>query len=244
MQEKRADISVAVITATYNSEKVLPRLIASLQAQTDRNFTWVVCDGGSNDRTIELIKEAKDLEVDWDSRADFGIYDALNRGLRRTSATHYIVAGSDDYFHANAIELYRRSLHARPAALTAANIVAGERILRPRGGSILLNKQMSIVAGHSLGVLVERALHERHGYYSKRYPIAADQLFLERAYLSGEAYHYADFTAGVFGEGGVSSTDVLGSLTESFRIHVELTGKVFLNLAIFLMRVLKNARRL
>jgi len=238
--------SIAIVTATFNSEAVLPGLIQSLQAQTDNNFEWVVRDGGSTDRTVELIREAQEsgMKVNVRSEPDFGIYDALNRGIRETLATHYLVAGSDDQFEVDAVARYRASLLESQAPFVAANIRSASRTIRPKGGSLLLNKQWVFVAGHSLGVLIAKEMHDRYGYYPKKYPIGADQYFLEKAYLAGERFHQADFVAGTFGEGGVSSVDVLGSLTESFRIHVDLTGKVLLNFLVFSLRLLKNIRRI
>jgi len=245
MTDQQASPTIAVVTATYNSEAVLPSLIQSLQAQTDLDFEWVVRDGGSTDRTVELVREAQadGLNVNLQSEPDFGIYDALNRGIKQTHATHYLVAGSDDQFEPDAIARYRAALDESGAPFVAANIRSASRVVRPKGGALFLNKQWVFVAGHSLGVLIEKEMHARYGYYPKKYPIGADQYFLEKAYLAGEHFHYADFIAGTFGDEGVSSVDVLGSLTESFRIHVELTGKVMIHFAVFTLRFLKNMRR-
>lgn len=246
MTDERNIPSIAIITATYNSEADLPKLIDSLKAQSDHDFEWVVRDGGSSDQTVTLVREAQKagLSIDLRSEPDFGIYDALNRGIRETSATYYLVAGSDDQFAVHAVARYRESLLKSRAPFVAANIRSASGITRPKGGSLMLNKQWVFVAGHSLGVLIEKKMHDEYGYYSKKYPIGADQYFLEKAYLAGERFFHADFIAGTFGEAGVSSVDVLGSLTESFRIHVELTGKVMLSFMVFSLRLLKNIRRI
>lgn len=44
-----SSISLSIITATFNTADVLPRLIDSLKSQTDPDFQWVVADGGSTD---------------------------------------------------------------------------------------------------------------------------------------------------------------------------------------------------
>lgn len=237
---------IAIVTATYNSAEVLSNLITSLQAQTDTDFEWVVRDGGSSDGTLELIGKAQEsgIKVNLRSEPDFGIYDALNRGVRDTAASHYLVAGSDDTFEPEAIARYRAALLETDAPFVAANIRTAAGISRPKGGSLVLNKQWAFLAGHSLGVLIKKEMHDRYGYYPKKYPIGADQYFLEKAYLAGERFHHADFTAGTFGEEGVSSVDLLGSLTESFRIHVDLTGKILVNFLVFSLRLLKNIRRI
>ena len=38
-------VTISVITATFNAGGHLPKLIESLRAQTDKDFEWVVADG-------------------------------------------------------------------------------------------------------------------------------------------------------------------------------------------------------
>ncbi|MGZ3612114.1 MAG: glycosyltransferase, partial [Ktedonobacteraceae bacterium] len=42
-------ITISIITATYNAAALLPTLIDSLRVQTDKDFEWIVADGGSTD---------------------------------------------------------------------------------------------------------------------------------------------------------------------------------------------------
>ncbi|MEN9258541.1 MAG: glycosyltransferase [Gloeomargarita sp. SRBZ-1_bins_9] len=96
---------LSVVTATYNAAHDLPRLIASLAAQTDQDFEWVVADGVSTDGTLELLEQARQKlqRVVVDSRPDFGIYDALNRAVKLASGEYYLVVGADDMLFPEAI---------------------------------------------------------------------------------------------------------------------------------------------
>jgi glycosyltransferase involved in cell wall biosynthesis len=237
---------ISIITVVLNSASTLPTLIQSLLDQSDQDFEWVVRDGGSSDGTQNLIRDAEQLglKIRFASEPDFGIYDALNRGIIDSAGTHYLVMGSDDCLETTAIENYRAALMRSGAPFVVANVRSRFRIIKPKGGSLLLNKQWVFMAGHSVGILIEKDLHKKYGFYSRRFPIAADQLFLEKAYLSGERFYHSDFLAGTVGSEGVSSTDVIGTISESFRIQVELTGKLGLNLVIFFLRLLKNFRKL
>lgn len=46
----------SIVTATYNAEKTLPRLLNSLAAQTCRDFSWIMQDGASKDTTLAVAE--------------------------------------------------------------------------------------------------------------------------------------------------------------------------------------------
>ena len=83
---------LSVIVATYNSEKTLNETLESLLAQTYRTFEVIVIDGLSKDGTVFIIKKYEPLFLDknikfyWVSESDSGIYDAWNKGLKKTNS--------------------------------------------------------------------------------------------------------------------------------------------------------------
>src|SRR5262245_157296 len=103
--------TISVITPTYNAATTLPRLIASLRTQTDRDFEWVIADGHSNDGTLEMLRGIDDLDIRITSQPDYGIYDALNRGVRTCSGEYYVVIGADDFFEPEAIRNFRSNVY-------------------------------------------------------------------------------------------------------------------------------------
>ena len=54
-------MNISVLTATYSAAMHLPHLIESLRAQTDRDFEWIVVDGGSLDNTLTQLRGAGDV---------------------------------------------------------------------------------------------------------------------------------------------------------------------------------------
>lgn len=98
---------ISIVTATFNAAALLPGLIESLSAQTDRNFEWIVIDGKSTDTTRQIIESAGSIVSTWISEPDFGIYDALNKAIRIASSEYYLVLGADDRLLPDAIAHYR-----------------------------------------------------------------------------------------------------------------------------------------
>ena len=237
---------ISVITASYNAAHDLPRLIESLRNQTNTNFEWVVADGGSTDGTLEQLNQVPDLKIIVDSRPDFGIYDALNRAIKLCSGDYYLVLGADDVLYSGSIECFCSVIKGKKNLdLIVANVEKDDgKILYPVKKWKFLYSQRAYVSSHAVGTLINKKLHDIFGYYSAKFPIAADQFFLKKVGDSGCVIYYAEFVAGKFGSKGVSNIDMLGSLTEFFRIQI-MTGECkYLQVLIYFLRILKNIKRL
>jgi glycosyltransferase involved in cell wall biosynthesis len=237
--------TISVLTATFNSADVLPALIASLLAQSDADFEWVVVDGASSDATLELVRSAGLRKVVI-SEPDFGIYDALNKGLGAASGSFYLVLGSDDVLEPDAVANFRQALAEADAVpdMVSARVRAGTRVFAAQRGKAWLYGLQGYVSQHSVGTLIRRALHDRHGMYSRKFPIAADQFFIKKAGNAGAVIRYCDFVAGEYGTAGCSSVDTAGTLTEFFRVQLLTEKNKLLQVAIFLLRLLRHYPRL
>lgn len=237
-------IKFSVITATYNAAEVLPRLISSLQTQTDQDFEWVVADGASTDETLVLLEKAKEtLNIRMDSRPDFGIYDALNRAVKMAHGDYYLVLGADDEIFPETIKKYKNICSAmRPGMVTARVEVDGRSYgIRSRPWEWLYG-QFAHVSAHAVGLVIRRDLHDRFGWYSRKFPIAADQLFILKAIHGEVSVCTGDFVAGRFSTQGTSGVDILGALVEGFRVQVMVGHNICLQLALLVLRVLKNIK--
>jgi glycosyltransferase involved in cell wall biosynthesis len=97
---------VTVITSVYNGEKYLEDCIKSVLNQSYDNFEYIIIDGGSTDKTIEIIKYYEQSISYWVSEADSGIYDAWNKGVEKAKGDWITFLGSDDKLLPDALEIY------------------------------------------------------------------------------------------------------------------------------------------
>lgn len=236
--EKKTKISI--VTATFNVANDLRNLIESLRNQSDKDFEWVVADGASTDGTLALLQSITDINVVTSSQPDFGIYDALNRAIKISSGDYYIVCGADDVFYSDAIANFRQAIEHSGADIIAANAMYGSRCMQVKKGPSWLFSQFSFIAAHTLATAFRKDLHLSYGYYSRLYPIAADQYFVKRACSGGATRYEGRFIAGVIGQRGVSSVDRVGNATEVFRVQVALGESIFVQTLLFLLRLLKS----
>ena len=90
----------SIITITYNAEQWLERTILSVLSQSYPNVEYIVIDGASTDRTVELIKQYEAGISYWVSEPDQGMYDAMNKGLRKATGDYvwFLNAGDMEAF--------------------------------------------------------------------------------------------------------------------------------------------------
>lgn len=209
---------ISVITAVYNAESCIGDLIESLRRQDDPDFEWVVVDGLSTDSTLEILKQVDDLNIKIISEADFGIYDALNKGVKACFGEYYLVAGADDVFFPNAVAAYKKAIDGDIDIITAT-VKMGSELAKPMGHSWIFGMR-AFISCHSVGVLIKKNLHLKYGLYSSKFPITADQLFIKHCCQNGAKTKIIDTLVGDYGVNGVSATDMFGGCTEMFRTQL------------------------
>jgi glycosyltransferase involved in cell wall biosynthesis len=93
---------ISIITITYNSIKTLRETLDSVKNQTYSNIEHIIIDGKSTDGSVDLCKKYKHIDL-LISEHDLGIYDALNKGIEKSTGDIIGILHSDDVFYSNDI---------------------------------------------------------------------------------------------------------------------------------------------
>jgi len=93
---------ISIVMPTLNHITYIERSILSVLNQNYPNTELVVIDGGSEDKTVEIIKKYKDHISFWVSEKDLGQSDALNKGFKYCTGQVYGWLNSDDIYLPNA----------------------------------------------------------------------------------------------------------------------------------------------
>ena len=87
---------ISIITVVYNSERLIEATIQSVLNQEFKNIEYIIIDGGSTDKTVDIIKKHDDKISYWVSEPDDGIYDAMNKGLQIANGEYLLFINSGD----------------------------------------------------------------------------------------------------------------------------------------------------
>ncbi|MED5098986.1 glycosyltransferase [Niallia circulans] len=170
---------ISIITACFNSEKYIEQTIQSVINQTYKNIEYIIIDGGSTDKTLDIIEDYIhyiDIIV---SEKDEGIYDAFNKGINLSSGDYIYFLNSDDYLYDkdvifNVVEESRKYLDIK---LLYGNVLS---VNEQNGYCKLIGEELTIeslkmdrMPSHQ-GIFMKRELFFENGLFDKKYKISAD----------------------------------------------------------------------
>jgi glycosyltransferase involved in cell wall biosynthesis len=93
-------MKLTIITINYNNKEGLVKTFDSVRVQTWKDFEFIVIDGGSTDGCKELIEQNHQINY-WVSEKDSGVYNAMNKGIRKATGDYVIFMNSGDFFMMN-----------------------------------------------------------------------------------------------------------------------------------------------
>jgi glycosyltransferase involved in cell wall biosynthesis len=90
---------VSIITPSYNQADFIEETILSVLNQSYLNIEYIIIDGASTDKSVEIIKKYAEKIAYWISEPDKGQADAINKGFRVASGEFICWINSDDILY-------------------------------------------------------------------------------------------------------------------------------------------------
>lgn len=94
---------ITVVTPSYNQGRFLERAIQSVLSQRYPNLEYIVCDAGSTDNSIEILKKYEKHLTYWVSEPDRGQSDAITKGWNMATGDVLAWLNSDDFYYPGAL---------------------------------------------------------------------------------------------------------------------------------------------
>lgn len=182
---------ISVITVCYNSATSLERTISSVADQDFQNVEHIIIDGGSYDGTIEILNRHSAQLAHIVSEPDDGIYDAMNKGLRRANGDIICFLNADDFFASESVlsrvaeQMDYLDLDALIADVGYFYSSNPEKLVRRYRSDRFSPKLLAWgwMPAHP-GLFLRKLVIDRVGYFKDDYEIAGDYEYVVRAFYN------------------------------------------------------------
>lgn len=225
--------SLTIITASFNSEQTIQATLESVLNQNHRPLEYIIIDGKSTDSTCDIIQanEAKfakkGISFNWQSEVDNGIYNAWNKGVKKSTGEWIAFLGSDDLYYKDSLLKYNEAINRFESAdfITAkARIIKNGKLQRNFGEPWkwkIFRKEMKIL--HA-GGFMRREYFQKYGLFDESFKITGDYEMLLRKKEKLEV-GFIDCFLVEMNAGGVSNSFVKEAFIEATRAKVNTANR-------------------
>lgn len=220
----------SVITVCYNAEATLEDTIQSVISQTYHHVEYIIVDGASKDRTMDIVNRYRDRIAVVVSEPDKGLYDAMNKGIRLATGDYLCFLNAGDSFHEDdTLQQMVHSIHT----LQLPDVLYGETELVDHEGHFLRMRRLQAPEhltwkSFRHGMLVcHQAFFPRRNLvmpYDLRYRFSADFDWCIKIMKKSKVLHNTHLTLIDYLADGMTTRNHQASLKERFRIMARHYG--------------------
>jgi glycosyltransferase involved in cell wall biosynthesis len=195
---------ITIVTVVFNGENTIEETILSVINQTYLNIEYIIIDGASSDKTVEVIKKYDEKIDYWISEPDGGIYYAMNKGTDLATGEWINFMNSGDIFYNNLVVYNVFENKNR-----YGDIVCGNTLFKFGNETIFMysdinNNMLKLVPKHQ-SCFIKSTIMKQYKY-DTHFKISADYNFLYKACNENKLFEYIDIVVSIYeAYGGISS---------------------------------------
>jgi len=210
--------ALSIITPTFNRAGTLGRTLTSVLGQDCHDLEHIIVDNLSDDGTDRLVADYQrraPYRVTYVRERDTGMYQAVNKGIRKSSGEWIHILNSDDVYASDRIVgMLTRREHACYDLLCGAVLMTDSRTGETIRYAPVYHEGRGLFDFPHPGTVIKKSFYEAHGYYDERFTIVSDVIFRARHYRKA-SYLILDEVVVLMGAGGLSTRYTARSLFES-----------------------------
>lgn len=230
---------LSIVTVTKNCDTTIGRTLESVKKIKTPEIEYIIVDGLSDDNTLSIVQQHREIVNTLISENDSGIYNAMNKGIALARGKYVLFINGDDELVADGFPEVLQKLQGGQADILCATTLVGS-VDAP--SEILVAKPWHLLFFNSIphpSTFVATSLLRKYRF-REDLRIASDYNFFLQAYLLRQNFIVVPAVTALHQRGGASG-NTQRSFAEVDRIRREQLGWSYLiaNGMIHLYRFLK-----
>ncbi len=242
---------LSIITVVKNNKNNLEETIKSIIPQKTPGIEYIIIDGKSDDGTNEVIEKYKYKIDKVISEEDYGIYDAMNKGILNSSGKIIGFCNSGDTIYPGGLDIVINNFKNKDIDVLFATVkrnYIGKTIVKTGFNEKRIFYNFDFATSHSTGFYVKKKVHNEIGLYDLNFKISSDYDFYFRM-IKKKKYKISssekDKIVGEMKSGGHSSKfPFIKHLNEEVRIRRKNKQNFILIIFIYINSLLKNFKKI
>ncbi len=196
----------SIITVSFNAENTIRKTIDSVLKQDFSDYELIIQDGMSKDRTISLIPNDDRIKIYCEK--DSGIYDAMNKALKKATGRYLIFLNCGDLLYSSSVlsEISKMTKDIDAPSFIYGNYFCKDMIFEQPKDLSEAYLYRRVICHQSM--IIARELFELLGEYDCSYRYMADHDFLMRCFRSNISFvHIPLVICSYLGDGVSESKD-------------------------------------
>ncbi len=238
----------SIITVVKNDKFGIVKTIKSVINQSYKDFEYLVIDGNSKDGTLKLISKYKN-KIDYIiSKADKGLYFAMNRGLKVAKGEIIVFVNSGDFLTKNALNIvnniFDKNKNINFVFGTVKRHYTKSTILKFGFNRNRLIYNFDFATSHSTGFFLKKKMFDKYGMFNTKYVCSADYDLYYRLIIRKKingSFSKKNQLIGIVKSGGFSSKfNFFQHIIEETRIRLNNNQNFMIVLIIFFNAIFKG----
>jgi glycosyltransferase involved in cell wall biosynthesis len=209
-------MQLSIITVNRNNALGLEKTIQSVICQEFCDYEYIVIDGKSDDNSVNIIAKYQNKIDYWTSEADTGIYNAMNKGIKKAIGEYCLFLNSGDYLiSAETLKNVFEEIDGM-ATIYYSDLLTGTNTCIKYPDNI--KKYLLFNAINHQNSIIKRDLFLEHGFYNEENKFISDwEFFLKEAWIYKNEFSYLKTKIAIYDLSGITSAVSLRQLLVSER---------------------------
>lgn len=208
---------ISIVTVCYNASSEIEKTMKSVFSQSYENIEYIIIDGASTDNTLEIINNLaskyNSRNVQIFSEPDKGIFDAMNKGIKKATGewVNFMNAG-DLFYNEKVIENMFKFEFSENTGVVFGDTYTEKGLFKMK--PFIYNPKRFCEMGICHQSLFVRTVLAKKYLFDLHFKVAADYNMIHKIYDAGFEFQYFNIPVSIYDMFGFSTQNVIRQVDE------------------------------
>jgi glycosyltransferase involved in cell wall biosynthesis len=221
-------MKLSIITVNRNNDAGLEKTIKSVIGQSAADFEYIIIDGASTDGSVDIIKKYAEKIQYWVSEPDAGIYNAMNKGIKKASGDFCLFLNSGDCLMEKDTlsKVFMEIDGYKEADIYYSDVIKANNSVLLFPDNLTIDYLIKSFINHQ-NTIIKTSLFVKHGFYNEELTIVSDwEFFLKELWIYKTKFVHINANIALYEGEGISIKNAAIREKEKIIVYKNVFGEI------------------